>query len=157
MNNLKTARNILETSLNACDSSPADYSFYELKELIKTVRDNLQANEIDYTLELCGGEVRLIQGEEIDAIQQQELENDAYCLGCFNADFLASVTGWPMLLIKAAQEGEAFEELGEVLIKEDKAQEIQEAYKSADGYGHHFAHYDHEEHSAEGFYIFRTN
>jgi hypothetical protein len=26
-----------------------------------------------------------------------------------------------------------------------------------DGYGHHFAHYDGEEHESEGYYIFRVN
>ena len=91
--------------------------------------------------------VRFISSDSIDKIQQDELQSDLYCLGCFNASFLASVTGWPMALIEAAQKGEAFEELGEVLV--EYIEEIQEEYSRLDGYGHHFNGYDFSEDTIE--------
>jgi hypothetical protein len=87
--------------------------------------------------------VRFISETDIDKIQQDELSSDLYCLGCFNAEFLARITGLPQGLIEAAQKGEAYEELGEVLVEHIEA--IQESYARVDGYGHHFNGYDFSE------------
>jgi hypothetical protein len=119
------------------------------QEVINLAVEN---QEVDFEV----NNVRFIAMGNIDEIQQEELKSDLYCLGCFNADFLANVTGLPQGLIEAAQKGEAFEELGEVLVEHVEA--IQEAYASADGYGHHFNGYDFGEEevyiNGVGFYVF---
>ncbi len=134
---------ILKTFCNDLFSQP-DY-----KEVINLAVEN---QEVDFEV----NNVRFIAMGDIDEIQQEELKSDLYCLGCFNASFLASITGWPTGLIEAAQKGEAYEELGEVLV--DYIEEIQDNYASADGYGHHFNGYDfgEEEVTINGvsFYVF---
>ncbi len=123
----------LKTFCNDLFSQPC------FKEVINSVENNEDDFEVN--------NVRFISADSIDKIQQDELQSDLYCLGCFNASFLASVTGWPMALIEAAQKGEAFEELGEGLV--DYIEEIQESYASVDGYGHHFNSYDFSEDTIE--------
>jgi len=115
----------------------------------------------DFTVETSEGEFRFIGVNEIDDIQQDELSSDAYILGCFNSDFLASVTGWPELLIKAGQDGEAYEQIGQAIIDSDLVEDLQDLYRRVDGYGHHFASYDHNEYDVSlleaNYYMFRTN
>jgi hypothetical protein len=43
------------------------------------------------------------------------------------------------------QKAEAYEAIGKLIISLCKLPELQEAYASADGYGHHFNSYDFEE------------
>lgn len=86
--------------------------------------------------------VRFIHTDSIDSIMTDELEGDEYVLGCFNASFIADVTGWPLMLIEAAQKGEAFKEIGEALIDGGFVEGLAKAYSYADGYGHHFNSYD---------------
>ena len=105
---------------------------------------------------------RFIKAGKIDAIQQEELSWDEYVLGCFNADFLAGILQAPTEVIKKMQEAEAFEAIGHWVISLGKIDDLQREYANTDGYGHHFAHYDHEEHEltldAYGTYlVFRTN
>lgn len=85
--------------------------------------------------------VRFIRADAIDSIQADEMENDSYILGCFNASDIAAATGWPVVLIEAAQKGEAFEEIGEGMTR-DQVEALQQIYYRADGYGHHFNSYD---------------
>ena len=124
----------LKTFCNDLFSQP------DFKEVITLAVEN-QENDFEVN------NVRFIISDSIDEIQQEELKSDLYCLGCFNASFLAGVTGWPMGLIEAAQKGEAYEELGEVLV--DYIKEIQDGYASTDGYGHHFNGYDFSEDTIE--------
>lgn len=102
---------------------------------------------------------RFIASDSIDEIQQDELKGDLYILGCFNSEFLAEQTNLPLKAIQALQKAEAFEELGELVVGDIEA--IQEGYKDADGYGHHFAQYDGEENEIEidgtTYYYFRKN
>ena len=86
--------------------------------------------------------VRFIAEDSIDAIQCDELESDLYTLGCFNAWFLADVTGLDSEVIEAMKSAEAFEALGNLVISMGKLSDLQQAYASADGYGHHFNRYD---------------
>lgn len=88
--------------------------------------------------------VRFIRADAIDRIQADEMENDRYILGCFNASTIADATGWPVVLIEAAQKGEAFEEIGEGMTRE-QIEKLQQIYCRADGYGHHFNSYDFSE------------
>jgi len=117
----------------------------------------------DFSVDLEEGEYRFIDINAIDEIQCEELASDPYLLGCFNSNFLASCTGWPEFLIAAAQEGEQFEAIGNSIIEDRRClvAEVQDVYRRADGYGHHFAHYDFEELHLSLFgtiyYVFRTN
>lgn len=125
---LTKAREILETCLNACDSTPQDYSFYELKELFADIRDNT-SNEDDFTIELCGGECRLIDSSAIGEIWTESLiDQIKECYDLSNLPEFVSID-W-----------------------EQTAENCK-----VDGMGHHFASYDHEEHESNGFHIFRTN
>lgn len=101
---------------------------------------------------------RFIHESVIDEIMADELENDPELLGMFNADFLARVTGWPEALISAAQKGEQWDAIGEGVVDGGYVPALARAYAYADGYGHHFAHYDFETHElAGGWFAFQTN
>lgn len=86
--------------------------------------------------------VRFINSSDIDRIQCDELESDEYVLGCFNAWFISDVTGVDPEALEAMQKAEAFEGIGKLILSMDKLEELQQAYVSADGYGHHFNRYD---------------
>ena len=109
--------------------------------------------EDDFTVD----NVRFIKAEAIDSIQADEMEGDSYVLGCFNASAIAEATGWPVVLIEAAQKGEAFEEIGAGMSRE-QVEALQQIYCRADGYGHHFNSYDfsEEEITLDGidYYVF---
>ena len=102
--------------------------------------------------------VRFINSSDIDRIQQEELGNDEYILGCFNAWFIAEVIGVDQDVIEVMQKAEAFEAIGKLIISLGKLEELQAAYVSADGYGHYFNSYDfgEEELSVNGetFHVF---
>jgi hypothetical protein len=128
-------------------------------EIIADVIDNY--GQEDFTFELEGCEYRVINSNDIDQIQQDELESDPYILGCFNAWFIADIMETDQDAIEAIQQAEAYEGLGKMIIAADKVEELQERYSSADGYGHHFGHYDGEELEIivddMTFHIFRVN
>lgn len=88
--------------------------------------------------------VRFIRTDAIDEIQADEMENDSYILGCFNAPAIAAATGWPIVLIEAAQAGEQYEAIGDGMTRE-QVEELQQIYRCADGYGHHFNRCDFSE------------
>jgi hypothetical protein len=97
--------------------------------------------EDDFTVD----NVRFILSTAIDDIQQDELSNDEYILGCFNAWFIADVLDIDLDVIEAMQKAEAFEAIGKLIIRMGKLPELQESYARADGYGHHFNGYDFEQ------------
>ncbi len=126
------------------------------KELAIDVRDVIQAvadNESDFEVD----NYRFISEDDIDQIQQDELESDEYILGCFNAWFLADVLGIDCDVIEAMQKAEAYEAVGKLVISMGKLAELQSAYASADGYGHHFNHWDGSEDEIGNYHVFRTN
>lgn len=132
-------------------------------EAVNEIFDSLQ-NDFTLTSPLYYSEYRFISSEEIDEIQQSELTYDEYVLGCFNASFLAGLDNMPLDYdtIKTMQESEAFEALGKIILSNSELlKELQADYVSADGYGHHFAGYDHEQHEVvigdTLYYVFRTN
>ncbi len=107
----------------------------------REIIEKVQAREDDFKI----GGVRFINSAEIDEIQAKELTNDLYCLGCFNANFIARQCNWPVELVTAAQEGDAFEALGKAIKDNTDMVEFAQAYSGADGYGHHFNSYNHGE------------
>lgn len=104
------------------------------REVVEQIVDGETDFEVD--------NVRFIHTDSIDSVLADELEGDEYVLGCFNSNFIADVTGWPEVLIKAGQNGGAYSEIGQALIDGDFAPALAKAYASADGYGHHFNSYD---------------
>ena len=113
----------------------------------------------DTLLDIDGAEWRFINDNYIDAIQQDELASDEYILGCFHASFLSKYIDMPAWKIEEAQEAEQYELIGKLVVASGKIEEMQEGYVSIDGYGHHFAHYDHYEYELEAvcYRMFRRN
>lgn len=91
------------------------------------------------------GNVRFIDTDAIDHIQQEELSYDEYILGCFNAWFIADILDIDCDVIEAMQKEGGYEAVGKLIISLGKLEELQQAYARADGYGHHFNHYDFNE------------
>jgi hypothetical protein len=103
----------------------------------REVIEELQKNPNDFEV----NNVRFIRSDEIQEILEEELSSDLYILGCFTASAIAEATGWPLVLVEAAQKGEAFEAIGEAMTEENISN-LASIYASVDGYGHHFNHYD---------------
>lgn len=115
----------------------------ELQELgfdnedTRAVLTALRAGEDDF--EASG--YRFISEAVIDEILTDELEAGPYILGCFTAWAIADATGWPVVLIEAAQKGEAYQEIGEGMTRE-QVERLGQILVRYDGYGHHFSPYD---------------
>lgn len=110
------------------------HSSPDWKEVLSNILDDEDDFEVD--------NVRFIKDSAIDEIQQGELSSDEYILGCFNAWFLSDVTGIDTEVFEAMQKVDAYEAIGKLILSLDKIGELQQAYVSADGYGHHFNSYD---------------
>jgi hypothetical protein len=140
-----TIENLSEETLN------------EIKELIgddyQEAADNMVNSDNDFTV----GDYRFIHQDAIIDILADELASDAYTLGCFKAEFIADVTNWPLVLVEAAQKGEQFEAIGQAIIDADLVVDLASEYASVDGFGHHFATYDGNEHEIENYLVFRIN
>jgi len=124
---------------------------------IEEVTDNLAKGKADFE----AGNYRFIDEDEIDRIQQKELAENPYCLGCFNPRFLSEILEIDMDVIQSFQKVEAYEAIGKLIISLGKLEELQAGYVRFDGYGHYFAHYDGDEFEFElggrTFYIFRIS
>ncbi len=106
----------------------------------KEVLENITKGEDDFWVD----EVRFINTNSIQEVLEDYLASDEYTLGCFTSYAIAEATGWPQVLIEAAQKGEAFEEIGKAMRAEHIA-ELARIYASQDGYGHAFNAYDFSE------------
>ena len=111
------------------------YSEPDWREVLQSALNN----ETDFEI----NNVRFISDNEIDEIQQYELTADLYCLGCFNAEFLAGYLPLDSDDIKNIQDAGAYEAVGKMVLP--VIADVQAGYASADGYGHHFNHYDFNE------------
>jgi len=104
---------------------------------------------------------RFIYEGKIDDIQVEEMESDPYILGCFADWAICDASDLSYDIVQALQESDKFEIIGQHLIDNDCLEELQRIYVAMDGYGHHFAHYDHETLedilTETGYYVFRVN
>jgi hypothetical protein len=125
------------------------------RDLGINLRDMIDA--LEDTGDYASTNYRVIADRVIDEIQVEELQADAYMLGCFNAWFISGVSDLSLEIVEALQSGEQYEALGQYLIDNNRVEEMQADYVTADGYGHHFAHYDGHDLGIAGFHIFRVN
>ena len=139
--------------------------YSEVKKLISELRENFEKydiheiilNMIDEEDDFEISNYRFINEDEIDRIQQEELEDDVYILGCFNAWFISDVLDIDQDVIEEMQKAGAYEAIGKLILSMNKLEELQEEYARLDGYGHHFAHYDGNENQINGYYFFKIN
>ena len=129
----------------------------EVRELVghnwRDVVESISMAEDDFEVDLH----RFIRMDKIDEIQREELSWEPYMLGCFTDWFLADILDLDIDVIQELQKADAYEALGKMVLSMGKLEELQEKYSSCDGYGHHFAHYDHSEHEIGNYYAFRVN
>lgn len=86
---------------------------------------------------------RFIKGTEVDQIMRDGLASDVEMLGRLDAELLSKSTLWPVDMIKAAQDGEAWGSLGDALLVDPiHIVKIQMRYVLKHGYGQYFAHID---------------
>ena len=121
-------------------------------EQVPEATDWMDADTDDFQV----GDYRFIHDSAINQILADELESDLYVLGCFAPWFIADYLGIPTESVEAIQKAEQFEALGH-LIKAKGVASFAELYVTHDGYGHHFAHYDGEEHNHGDWYAFKVN
>lgn len=117
------------------ESLVSEPCFREIVEAVNNKESDFEVNN-----------VRFIKDSEILSIMADEIFNgDNYVLGCFNANFIADNSDLNYELVSACQESGAFEAIGQALndtLDQDEKESFCEEYASADGYGHHFNHYD---------------
>ncbi len=106
------------------------------REVVRNIADASPDFEVDG--------VRFIDDAVIEETLADEIGADTYTLGCFNASAIADATGWPVVLIEAAQKGEAYAEIGDAMTRE-QIEALAEIYARYDGYGHHFNSWDSSE------------
>lgn len=119
----------------------------------RTVLENMLNNDSDFEVE----NYRFIHKDDIDTIQQDEMKSDPYMLGCFNAWFIADNTDLDIDIVEALQSADKYTELGNHILNNGYLEDMQSAYTSADGYGHHFNSYDGSENEIGDYYAFRIN
>jgi hypothetical protein len=89
--------------------------------------------------------VRFIKDSAILSVMTDEIFSDDYILGCFNASFIADNSSLNYALVKACQDAEAYQAIGQALnetMTDSEKESFCEEYARADSYGHHFNHYD---------------
>lgn len=146
-------------------------TYTETKELISALKDDYcidNYKEIIENIILLDSDFyspcnkyRFINSDNIDKIMQDELASDEYYLGCFNVDFISYIIDIDCDVIEEMQKAEAFKAIGKLIISLGKLEELQQDYVNADGYGHHFAHYDHYTNEIyildKIYYVFKVN
>ena len=120
---------------------------------IREIYDNIKDGNDDFEID----NYRFIDMNQIDKVMEDELSGDDYILGCFNDYFLADILEIDIDVIQVMQKAEAFEAIGKLIKSMKKLPELVEEYIAADGYGHHFAHYDGEELELSDYYVFKIN
>jgi len=132
---------------NYCKSLHSQPDYKEVLESISVGADDFEVDN-----------VRFIKSDAIDSIQQDELENDLYILGCFNSGFLSDILNIDYDVFDAMKGAEAFEAIGKLIISLNKLGDLQAEYSRLDGYGHHFNSYDHSQDEFEinsvSYYVF---
>lgn len=107
------------------------------------------------------GKYRFIHQDYIDKIMYDEFHGDPCNLGYFCDWFIADNTNLSYEIVKALQEADKYEAIGNYIIDNEFLGEFLEEYVQLDGYGHYFAVYDSvtmEDLITEfGFYAFRID
>ena len=137
----------IKSVINLCKDLSIDF-----KEVVINIEKSVSDFEVD--------NYRFISESEIDEIQCNELSSDSYTLGCFKADFIANNTNLSYEIVKALQEADKYDAIGNYIIANEYVSAIQSEYARLDGYGSHFASYDGdtgEELLHLGYYYFRVN
>ena len=120
--------------------------YTEIKELIngfgRNAVEDIVANLGNDDFVVDGQYYRFIRENEAYNIAYEMLEGDVYILGCFNADFIADNTKLSYDIVKALQEGEQFDAIGQHILDNDDLDGIVSEYIRLDGYGHVFGSYD---------------
>lgn len=120
--------------------------YAEIKELInefgRSAAEDIIANLGNDDFGVDREFYRFIREDEAYKIAYDMLEGDVYMLGCFNADFIADNTKLSYDIVKALQEGEQFDAIGQHIIDNDDLDDIVSEYIRLDGYGHVFGSYD---------------
>ena len=113
----------------------------------------------DFHADLNGDEYRFIHNNVIDEIIKDDLKDDPYTLGCFNANFLAHYIPLVTDQIQHVQDAEGYEAIGYLVLAHGQIDELIEDMISLDGYGHYFNHYDGEEIELQNvnYRMFQTN
>lgn len=119
----------------------------------REVLEYLIEEESDFNV----GGYRFIYYDHIDRIMQDELSNDNYVLGCFNADFLSGILGIDADIIKGMQGADNYEHVGMLVQDLGKIKELQAQHASLNSYGVHFGIYNGNYEEIENYYIFRVN
>lgn len=170
-NNIKTARNIFETAMNATDCTIEDYELYEIKEVMQTIidwlEDDADKSEFGNTLEienLVCGEVRVINAQYSEEILQDYFTNyyDEYLLGGFNSSILARISDLPEELLEIIHESgdKAWSSLGKYLSSQESAMSaLAVEMDNREERGCTFSGHDSVEHETKygNFYVYRTN
>ena len=128
---LSTIKSI-KTFANSLVSEPC---FREIVEAVNNDESDFEVNNVRF---IKDGEILNIMADEI-------FNGDDYVLGCFNASFISENSDLNYELVEACQNAEAYEVIGKALnatLDQDEKESFCEEYASADGYGHHFNHYD---------------
>ena len=99
----------------------------------------------DFHADLNGDEYRFIHNNVIDDVIAQDLKDDPYILGCFNADFLCHYIPLSSDQIQHVQDAEGFEAIGYLVLAHGELDELVSDMISADGYGHYFNHWNGDE------------
>ena len=98
---------------------------------------------------------------EIVLVLQEAEKFPVISLYCFSDWFIADNTDLSLEIVLVLQEAEKFEVIGNYIIDNDFLTDFAKAYSDADGYGHHFNHWDGgqiEDILPEtGYYVFRIN
>ena len=134
--------------------------FSEIKEVKQLVGDEWKEAVMSISLKVDDFEIenyRFIHQDEIDEIQQNEIGDDGYLMGCFNSWFLAEILEIDQDVIDEMQKKDCYEAIGIMILRSGKLEELQRRYVQEDTYGHHFAHYDHCEHEIGKYYAFKVN
>ena len=115
---------------------------------------------VDDEIDVSTEKYRAIHENYINEIFVNEIKDDSYKLGSFSADLIAEATGWPYELIKAAQKGESFSEIGDAMTIE-QIKKLVGIHVRNDGYAYHFAKYDSQTHDIRkdelAYYLFRIS
>ena len=99
------------------------------REVVEKILDSEQDFDVDG--------VRFIHDDVILSVLADELANNEYARGCFPAGCIAAATGWPEVLIAAAQAEQAYQQIGAAM-NEGQTRKLAEIYSRADGFGRYF-------------------